>query len=333
MILIVSYSDDPHVALVGKALEEGQFTAFACVDLEEAIAETKYVIGGGTWRILPNRSGGPITPENLSTVWWRRSGKFPTPKSTTALAEADRSECYWGLRWLVESLPDSLFPLGHPTRIRAAENKVRQLATAEAIGFQIPATCISNDKDTLRSFCTEHESVVVKPLYLTGVQDADGRELFLGAFPIEPDRLVGMLERHDAPPFLFCQERIRKQKDIRAVFLPDGRHFACEIDSGLLGAAEVDWRPRIKELRHTATALPEEIRIKGEEYLSRFRLTSGSFDFGVTNEGDWVFFECNPNGQWLWLELETGYELARQVAAILLKHHQHSPGSNRGSHV
>ena len=53
-------------------------------------------------------------------------------------------------------------------------------------------------------------------------------------------------------------------------------------------------------------------------------LTWGAFDFGVTDDGDWVFFECNPNGQWLWIELQAKYPLAGVVADELLAHHSGS---------
>ena len=33
---------------------------------------------------------------------------------------------------------------------------------------------------------------------------------------------------------------------------------------------------------------------------------------------DYVFLEINPNGQWLWLELKSGYPLSRDVARNLL---------------
>jgi hypothetical protein len=75
-------------------------------------------------------------------------------------------------------------------------------------------------------------------------------------------------------------------------------------------------------LKHSAIDTPAIVTQRIRQYLKEMNLTSGSFDFGVTTEGEWVFFECNPNGQWLWLELKTGIELARDVAAVLVECHQ-----------
>jgi hypothetical protein len=32
-----------------------------------------------------------------------------------------------------------------------------------------------------------------------------------------------------------------------------------------------------------------------------------------------VFLECNPNGQWLWIEDATGLEISKAIAAALIK--------------
>ena len=38
----------------------------------------------------------------------------------------------------------------------------------------------------------------------------------------------------------------------------------------------------------------------------------------VTPDGKYVFLELNPNGQWLWLQLKSGYNLTKDVAENLL---------------
>jgi hypothetical protein len=40
-------------------------------------------------------------------------------------------------------------------------------------------------------------------------------------------------------------------------------------------------------------------------------------DFGVDAAGRWQFFECNPNGQWGWIEQETGLPIAAAIARLL----------------
>lgn len=44
---------------------------------------------------------------------------------------------------------------------------------------------------------------------------------------------------------------------------------------------------------------------------------NGALDFIVTDDADWVFLECNPNGQWAWIEEETGLPIAAALADAL----------------
>ena len=63
--------------------------------------------------------------------------------------------------------------------------------------------------------------------------------------------------------------------------------------------------------------LPEEIADKCRRYLQHMGLNFGCFDFIVTPDGEYVFLECNPNGQWLWVELATGLKIADAIADFL----------------
>ena len=52
-------------------------------------------------------------------------------------------------------------------------------------------------------------------------------------------------------------------------------------------------------------------------YLRHMGLNFGAFDFIVDNNGQWWFLECNPNGQWLWMEFAAGLPLSETMARSL----------------
>lgn len=52
-------------------------------------------------------------------------------------------------------------------------------------------------------------------------------------------------------------------------------------------------------------------------FFERMHLNFGCFDLIVTPDGEYVFLECNPNGQWLWVELATGLPIAEAIADFL----------------
>ena len=41
----------------------------------------------------------------------------------------------------------------------------------------------------------------------------------------------------------------------------------------------------------------------------------------MTPDGEFVFLELNPNGQWLWLEYELGMPLVATMADLLTKNY------------
>ena len=47
------------------------------------------------------------------------------------------------------------------------------------------------------------------------------------------------------------------------------------------------------------------------------KLNFGCFDFIVTPAREYVFVECNPNGQWLWIETATGMKISDALADAL----------------
>ena len=54
--------------------------------------------------------------------------------------------------------------------------------------------------------------------------------------------------------------------------------------------------------------------------MERFGLNFASLDMIVTPDGEFVFLELNPNGQWLWLEYELGLPLVAGMADLLMRH-------------
>ena len=55
------------------------------------------------------------------------------------------------------------------------------------------------------------------------------------------------------------------------------------------------------------------------QYLKHLNIPFGAFDFILTPENEFVFLECNPNGQWLWIEELTGMTISQSIANWLEK--------------
>jgi glutathione synthase/RimK-type ligase-like ATP-grasp enzyme len=81
----------------------------------------------------------------------------------------------------------------------------------------------------------------------------------------------------------------------------------------------VDWRGG--DPAHEIFTLPERVEASVHRLLDSFDLNFASLDMIVTPEGDYVFLELNPNGQWLWLEFELGLPLVSSMADLLTTNH------------
>ena len=98
----------------------------------------------------------------------------------------------------------------------------------------------------------------------------------------------------------YIQNYIEKQFELR-VTVVGNRFFSCKIDSQILDddKGKIDWRQGYDYgLKHEVFDLPQHIKDKCLQFLNRLGLHFGCFDFIYTPNGEYVFLECNPNGQW-----------------------------------
>ena len=68
-------------------------------------------------------------------------------------------------------------------------------------------------------------------------------------------------------------------------------------------SSKVDWRATDDpDLEHRTHELPPALAHRCLRLVSRLGLIFGAIDFALKPDGTYVFFEINPNGEWLWLE-------------------------------
>jgi glutathione synthase/RimK-type ligase-like ATP-grasp enzyme len=89
--------------------------------------------------------------------------------------------------------------------------------------------------------------------------------------------------------------------------------FAVSIDSQSSELTRTDWRPHAELCKHQIFELPQKIHDFCIAFLNNFELEFGAFDFIVDCNGEYVFLECNPFGQYLWTEYETGAKITQAI--------------------
>ncbi len=82
-------------------------------------------------------------------------------------------------------------------------------------------------------------------------------------------------------------------------------------------AREVDWR--MTASGRQPHGLPGELARSLRILVRSFRLDIASIDLRLTPDNDYLFFEINPSGQFLLLEIDAGLPLSRAVADYLAR--------------
>lgn len=241
----------------------------------------------------------------IRSMYWRR----PTWPAFEHLDAADArfaaAQVRHGLGGVLYALPGCRY-VNHPLRNAEAEHKPLQLAVARRLGLTVPPTLVTNDLDEARRFITTHREVVHKVLRWTPYRQG-GTGLTTWTEPVTADEVDASVA---VVPHLF-QVRVDKAADLRVVVVGE-RVFAVRIDSDLL-----DWRTDYSALGYSVVDLPGRLEKALIAYLEHFGLISGSFDLALDREGEFHWLELNPNGQWGWLEEETGLPLTAAFADLL----------------
>lgn len=193
--------------------------------------------------------------------------------------------------------------------VRAVSQPV-QLATAARCGLTVPDTLITNDADAVRQFAAS--PTVGKALGSPSIVEDGTRKT---AF-------THLLDKTDCADLTGVgttahqfQRWVPKDHEAR-VFLIGDRIFAAAIHA-MTPAAHVDWRRDYRALRYEAIDPPADVITGILEYCVELELVYGAFDFVITPAGEWVFLECNPGGQYGWIEDAIGSPITEAIADLL----------------
>lgn len=312
MILILSTNDDAHALAVLRELTEIRrevrvldLSAFPQrVALNARFSNVKSHLGLGC-------NSDMLDFEECGAVWWRRP---QTPRISPRIHdERDRlfafNECQEALAGVWPSL--DAFWINDPMRDQAAHRKLYQLRVARDVGLRVPETLVSNCPTSARAFLERlgPTNVIYKPFAATA---EDWRETRLLR-----ENEAELLHLVRLAPVIF-QEFVPAICDLRVTIVGD-QIFPAAIYSPQ-GAYEFDCRMELGNCRIEATTLPPGVAASLRDLMQRLGIVYGAVDLRRTGDGEHVFLEVNPAGQWLFIEVATQQPIARAVASLLAEH-------------
>lgn len=300
MLMILTNSEDVTADYLASTLERHR-VCFLRFDTDKVLERLAFHYDG----LCPviHLEDKLLAPDTFSSVWYRRPEKLkhPTldssPEGTCVLGEW--SEALEGFFALIETQKW----MNHPASNVAASHKVEQLTRARRLGMLIPDTLVTQDPDALRDFYERHRGrIIVKPMASGHIERPDGeRDSLIYTNRVLPHHIANL---DDLPvcPTLF-QEEILKSADVRITVVDSDVH-AVELLAQEDGLQRCDIRRNnMDDVTYKAITLPVEVEGGVRSLVASYGLRFAAIDMAVTQEGKWIFFEVNPNGQWAWLDL------------------------------
>lgn len=250
---------------------------------------------------------------SIKSVWYRR---HVSPELPVELDAGVRDFCERETRAFLDgvlaSLPVERW-MSFPQAIARAERKPYQLAIASQLGFNIPDTIMTNNPPSVVEMARRHQ-LIAKAISSAYVSSPEGTQaIFTSA--MRPEDLKELDGLAHAP--VTFQELVDKVSDIRVTVVA-GEVFAAEILSQERQSSRIDWRatddPHLPHRRHE---LSTEIADLCREIVNHLGLTFGAIDLALRADGTYVFFEINPNGEWVWLEDQLNFPISDRIAQWL----------------
>jgi glutathione synthase/RimK-type ligase-like ATP-grasp enzyme len=213
-----------------------------------------------------------------------------------------------------------VFCVNPATSVAMWEDKLTQLVVADQVGLATPVTRYLCDLSAAADFADANGGrIVYKPFtpYL-GPPRLDGHITELYSQVVSARELRAQAgDNLVATPGIF-QPYVDKAFELRVVYV-GGTVFACRIESQQSTVADKDWRRYdLANTPHLVHELDATVEKQVGELMRRMNLCFGSLDFIVTPEGEHVFLEVNPVGQFGWIAEQTGLPIHERLADLLV---------------
>jgi glutathione synthase/RimK-type ligase-like ATP-grasp enzyme len=203
--------------------------------------------------------------------------------------------------------------LSEPLQVLRAENKFLQLLLAKSIGFNVPRTLISTDKKEVKEFMQSAQKCIIKPISSGRVPNTKSHAKLIFT-NIIPEDMIAHLEEYETTPAIY-QDYIEKCYEIRVTIVGNKVFSAC-VNSQQDQESSVDWRKM--KLKFERYDLPNDVSDKCVSLLKLLSISFGAFDLIKSKTGEYYFLEVNPNGQWVWIEKDTGLNISDEIINYLL---------------
>ena len=316
-IAIVSVDVDLHALVIQKAM--ARYGA-ECHVIESNRVSSSGILNWSNARDdglgcrVPVRGGRDVDVAGLDVIWWRRAGypqQIPSFVTDPAHIDLINNDCRVALAGLLLNEFQGTW-ISHPLNTQVAGNKLVQLRAAARAGFRVPRTLVSQNPSEIQRFCEElHHKVVVKAV--SGTNQAP------------------LITKMFTPDHLECHDSVALCPTIYQEYIPGQRHvrvhcFGDAIYAVVIESPDLDWRPNL-DVPFSIVELADGVKTCLRNVLNVLGLKMGVVDLKFAEDGEPVWLEINPQGQFLFAEGLSGLDLTSAFTDFLYQ--EASQASNR----
>jgi glutathione synthase/RimK-type ligase-like ATP-grasp enzyme len=312
MVLCITHSNDFYtIDLVQQHLEKMGVPSFRLNTDEFATGYTfRYTIR----QYELQGHGQTINDAQISAVWYRKLWNMKIPADLDPAYQPVFTREYQTYRDLFFHALQRV-PWMNPmhTDHAVCNDKLQQLRMAYAVGLPVPASIFTNDPAVIRDFFTHCKGEVVMKLHHALTKSMKGDGPFFPTTRLTAEGLEHLSLLAYCP--MIFQEYIPKAYELRIAYV-DGVCFAGKIPHEE-GTTTADWRAGTT-LQWQPYALPEPVQQKIHQLMKNLGLVFGALDMIRHTNGDYVFLEVNPQGEWGMLQKYLGYPIGETIAEKLI---------------
>jgi glutathione synthase/RimK-type ligase-like ATP-grasp enzyme len=310
LVVLIGDDDDPHVVAVGAALER-RGVAQVTIGVNANFGLVAAMLAGDRVAPVLRLDGAMVPLDDVVGVLDRGRSSVPV------LTDERWQYVFRERKAFLEALPALARRarwLNDPAAAVCASNKVAQLLAAQRAGFRVPPTYVTNDVEVIRELLADTGGDIVFKA-LTWLATVDGRVLFTNRLePSVPEEFAAALR----PAPVIFQERVRKRDELRVTCIGE-RSFGVRIVSQERPDTALDWRRNQEDVGYEAALLPQALEDRLHAVMADLGISFGAFDLARDDDGEVVFFEVNPTGNWLWLEERLDLPISEAVADWLAR--------------
>lgn len=198
-------------------------------------------------------------------------------------------------------------------------NKLFALKIARHVGLKIPDTLLTTHKSDVINFFKEHGSIITKSIDigLSGFDNASEGSFQLYTSVLNEKDINDLPETFALSKF---QKAVVKRYELRVFFLK-GVCYTAAIISQSNQKTQTDYRryDTKKMNRLVPYKISETLASQINKFMQTAGLDTGSLDFIKDKDGDFVFLEVNPIGQFGYVSDCCNYHLHKIMAETLIE--------------